>query len=261
MRYLRLYRAFLVNNLSRAMEFRAQFFAGIVGYAVWSGVSLLFIESVFHHVGAVRGWTREEMWVLLGTFIILESLCYGILGPNMLRFSNSVRDGTLDMALTKPVSTQFFVSMRYIDINGLMNSIIGVALLIIGLQRVGRTPALQHWAIWLILLGCGFVMAYSIWFFCVTWSVWAVKLEAIAVVFDPMMQMARFPLQIYPARLQAMLTFVLPVAFLTTFPAQALLGQGQLRTLPVALVLAGIMLWISHRFFQYALRSYGSASS
>jgi ABC-2 type transport system permease protein len=88
-----------------------------------------------------------------------------------------------------------------------------------------------------------------------------VKLEAIAVVFDPMMQMARFPLQIYPARLQVMLTFVLPVAFLTTFPAQALLGHGQVRTLPIALGVAAVMLWISHAFFQYALRSYGSASS
>jgi ABC-2 type transport system permease protein len=104
-------------------------------------------------------------------------------------------------------------------------------------------------------------MAYSIWFFSVTWSVWAVKLEAIAVVFDPMMQMARFPLQIYPARLQAMLTFVLPVAFLTTFPAQALLGNGQLRILPLALGMAGFMLWVSHAFFQFALRSYGSAST
>jgi ABC-2 type transport system permease protein len=65
-----------------------------------------------------------------------------------LRFSNSVRDGTLDMALTKPVSTQFFVSTRYIDMNGVMNSVIGVALLVVGLRRVGHTPALEHWAMW-----------------------------------------------------------------------------------------------------------------
>jgi hypothetical protein len=134
------------------MEFRAQFLAGIMGYAIWSGVSLLFIERVFHYVGAVRGWTRAEMWVLLGTFIILESICTGCSGPNMFRFSTAVRDGTLDMALTKPVSTQFFVSTRYMDMNGLMNSLIGVALLVVGLRRVGHTPELQQWAAWLVLL-------------------------------------------------------------------------------------------------------------
>jgi len=42
-RYLKLYRAFVVNSVSRAMEFRAQFFAGIVSYLIWAAVSLLFI--------------------------------------------------------------------------------------------------------------------------------------------------------------------------------------------------------------------------
>ena len=151
-RYLRLYNAFLTNNLSRAMEFRAQFFAGIVGYMIWNGVSLLFINVVFGKVGAVRGWTREEMWVLLGTFVILESLCFGLLGPNMLRFSGMVRDGSLDVALTRPVNTQFLVSTRYMDINALLNSSVGVALLFYGLHRLGRTPAPHEWALWLLLL-------------------------------------------------------------------------------------------------------------
>jgi ABC-2 type transport system permease protein len=261
LRYLRLYRAFVVNNMSRTMEFRAQFFAGIVGYAIWSGISLLFIERVFHYVGAVRGWTRAEMWVLLGTFIILESLCYGLLGPNMMRFSGAVQQGSLDITLTKPVNTQFFVSTRYMDINGILNGVVGIALLLVGLRMLGRIPVWHQWASWLMLLTCGLVMAYSIWFFCVTWSIWAVKLEAIAVVFDPMMQMARFPLEIYPMRLRTLLTFVLPVGFLTTFPAQALLGQAPAQTLFIAPLLAAAMLSISHFFFQFALRSYGSASS
>ena len=47
MRYLKLYRSFVANSLSRTMEFRAQFVAGIVSYLIWSSVSLLFIEVVF----------------------------------------------------------------------------------------------------------------------------------------------------------------------------------------------------------------------
>jgi ABC-2 type transport system permease protein len=260
-RYLKLYYAFLLNCLSRAMEFRAQFLAGIIGYAIWSGVSLLFIDVVFGSVGPVRGWSRDEMWVLYGTFVILESLCYGLLGPNMWRFSTAVRDGSLDLALTKPVNTQFFVSTRYIDLNGVLNSIVGFALLLAGLRKVGRQPDVGEWALWLGLLLCGLLLAYCVWFFCVTWSIWAVKLEGIAVIFDPMMQMARFPVQVYPARVQALLTFVLPVAFLTTFPAQALLGHGRGETLLIAIGLAAAMLWLTHRFFTFALKFYGSASS
>ncbi len=260
-RYLRLYRAFAGNNLSRALEFRAQFVAGIVAYMIWNGASLLFIDVVFRQVGAVRGWSREEMWVLLGTFVILESLCYGLLGPNMWRFAGAVRDGSLDLNLTKPANTQFLVSTRYMDFNGLLNSVVGVALIAFGLGRLGRAPAWHEWVLWLVLLACGFVMAYAFWFWMVTWSVWAVKLDSIAVAFDPVMQLARFPVQIYPQSVQLLFVTILPIAFLTTYPAGALLGHPVARVLPLALALSGVALWCSHRFFQFALRHYGSASS
>jgi ABC-2 type transport system permease protein len=243
------------------MEFRAQFFAGVVSYLIWNSVSLLFIEIVFGKIGPVAGWSRDEMWVLYGTFITLESLCYGVLGPNMWRFSGMVRDGSLDLTLTRPVSTQFMVSLRYLDPNGTLNSIVGVALMCAGLWKLHHLPSPGEWILWLLLLACGFVMAYAIWFMGVTISFWAIKLEGIAVVFDPMMQMARFPIQIYPQRLQIFLLTIVPVGFLTTFPAQALLGRGTLGVLIAAISLAAFLLFCSHRFFNFALKYYGSASS
>ena len=261
MRYFRLYRAFVLNCLARTMEFRAQFFAGIVGYAIWTGVSLVFIGVVFGQVGAVRGWTRDQMWVLYGTYVVLESFCYGILGPNMFRFSGLVRDGGLDLILTRPVNTQFFVSTRYLDLNGWLNSVLGLALIGIGLSRLGVVPSLWHWLMWAVLLACGFIMAYALWFACVTVAIWAVKLEGIAVVFDPMMQMARFPIQIYPGRILTFLTIGVPVAFLTTFPTQALLGQLAWPVVVAALAMALLLGGLSAQFFGFALRFYGSASS
>jgi ABC-2 type transport system permease protein len=260
-RYLSLYRAFVVNNLSRAMEFRAQFFAGIIGYILWSGVSLLFINVVFGQVGAVRGWTRDEMWVLYGTYVVFESVCYGLLGPNMWRFSGLVRDGGLDLALTRPVNVQFFVSTRYLDLNGALNALPGLALIFFGLNHLGRWPSIGQWIVWLLLLGCGLLIAYCVWFAIVTLSIWFVKLEAGAVAFDPVMQMARFPIDIYPARARAFLTFVVPVAFLTTFPTESLLGKGDLRVLVGAICFAIFLLLLSRAFFKFALRFYGSASS
>lgn len=261
LRYLSLYRAFVVNNLSRAMEFRAQFFAGVFGYILWSGVSLLFINVVFGQVGAVRGWTRDEMWVLYGTYVMFESVCYGLLGPNMWRFSGLVRDGGLDLALTKPVNVQFFVSTRYLDLNGALNALPGLALILFGLSRLGRWPSIGQWMVWVALLVCGLLIAYCVWFALVTLSIWFVKLEAGAVAFDPIMQMARFPVDIYPARARAFLTFILPVAFLTTFPTESLLGKSDIRVLVGAVFFAAFLLVLSRAFFKFALRFYGSASS
>ena len=242
------------------MEFRAQFFAGIVGYIIWSGVSLFFIEAVFRQ-NAVMGWTRDEMWVLYGTCLVLESFCWGLLGPNMWRFAAMVRDGSLDLALCRPVNTQFLVSARYIDLNAILNALPGFGLLLYGLHKLNYAPTPLQWITWAALSICGFVMAYCLWFLIVTISIWTVKLESAAVVFDPVMQMARFPVDVYPRSWQWTLTFVLPIAFLTTFPTNALLGRGSLWFLPAAFGLAALLLFLASAFFKFALRFYSSASS
>ena len=261
MRYLRLYRSFLANCLSRAMEFRAQFVLGVLVYGVWSVVSLLFINAVFGSIPAVRGWSRSEMWVLYGSSVLLESLCWGLLGPNMFRFSQSVRDGTLDLALTKPVPTQFWVSARYVDLNGVLNALPGLALIVFGLRELNISPSPAQWLAWAGLMLCALGISYAIWFASVTIGVWAVKIEAIAVLFEPMMQLARFPVDLYPRSWVAWLTWALPIAFLTTFPVQALLGRGESKYLWISPLLAVVLIALGNRFFRFALRSYSSASS
>ena len=61
--------------------------------------------------------------------------------------------------------------------------------------------------------------------------------------------------------MRALLTFAVPVAFATTFPAQALLGRADARLLPVGLLLAALGLCGAHLFWRFALRHYSSASS
>jgi ABC-2 type transport system permease protein len=55
------------------------------------------------------------------------------------------------------------------------------------------------------------------------------------------------------------LSYIIPVAFATTFPAQALLGEVDARLIPAGLALAALALFASNRFWRFALRSYASA--
>ena len=54
-------------------------------------------------------------------------------------------------------------------------------------------------------------------------------------------------------------TFVVPVAFLTTVPAEAALGRGEAPLLAGGL--AFLLFLLARGFFRLALRSYTSASS
>ena len=71
----------------------------------------------------------------------------------------------------------------------------------------------------------------------------------------------RYPLNAYPPPLRLLFTFVLPVAFLTTVPAQVLLGVAGAPMLLAGLGLAVVFFAAARSFWLFALRFYTSASS
>jgi len=65
----------------------------------------------------------------------------------------------------------------------------------------------------------------------------------------------------YPTAYRFFFTFIIPVAFLTTVPAEAMLGRVQVNWVIGAGVLAIALVLVSRVFWQFALRFYTSASS
>ena len=58
-----------------------------------------------------------------------------------------------------------------------------------------------------------------------------------------------------------LLTFAIPIALIATLPSKALLGMLEPWMAPFQVGLTGALLWASHRFWNYSLRRYSSASS
>lgn len=104
-------------------------------------------------------------------------------------------------------------------------------------------------------------MLYSLWFILGTSSIWFVKVANATEVLRALLEAGRFPSQAFPAAYRFVFTFIVPVAFLTTVPAEAALGRLNLSTLGLALLIATGLLVASRLFWRFALKSYTSASS
>ena len=77
---------------------------------------------------------------------------------------------------------------------------------------------------------------------------------------------AAFPFSIYPLAVRVLLTFILPVGFVTYYPAQQLLQKGEFLGMPEpfqfgAPVVALVMLCVSYFFWCSGLRRYHSTGS
>ena len=76
-----------------------------------------------------------------------------------------------------------------------------------------------------------------------------------------MLAAGRYPVSAYPPGMRTFFTLVVPITFLTTVPAEALLGRSSVTWLVLSLVVAAVCLLLARSFWRFALRFYTSASS
>ena len=260
-RYWRVYGACVRTCLARELEFRSNFLFSAVSTAVWAVLSIVLAGLVFGNVRDIRGWDMDRMFIVTGSFLIVESLMSALFQRNMQKLSELVNKGELDFVLTKPISSQFLVSIRYLDFGDLPTAVVGLFYVGLGVQRLGLQPGPVDVALWGLMLLCALASFYALWFMTVTLVLYTGRIENVAAVMDPVVRLARVPTDVFRGAAKPLLVYVIPVATISTLPAQALLGILDPTMAPYQVLLALGLLWASHRFWHFSLRRYTSASS
>ena len=201
------------------------------------------------------------MLALIGVYFITGGLIGLVIRPSLEQFINSVRDGTLDFTLVKPEDAQFLMSFQIVNIWKLIDIVMGSAVLTTALIRLGSKVGAGQAASFGVMLLTGSFIIYSFWLILATLSFWFVRVENILVIFQSMYEAGRWPISLYPGWLRFALTFVIPVAFATTIPAQALTGRLTGGTLFVAVAAALVLMVVSRLFWRIGLRRYSGASA
>ena len=135
------------------------------------------------------------------------------------------------------------------------------AVLITALVRLGEKVGIWQAASFGLMSLAGLVIIYSFWLMLATLAFWFVRVENILVIFQSMYEAGRWPISLYPGWLRFGLTFVVPVAFATSIPAEALTGRLTLPTLLGGIALAAALAGLSRLVWRLGLRHYAGASA
>jgi ABC-2 type transport system permease protein len=197
----------------------------------------------------------------VGLFTFFNGVMEALLRPNIGAIIEQIRDGTFDFVLTKPINGQFIASLRNLVIWRLVDVVIGLGLIIYALRLLGISPALDRIAIFTIMLASAIFIVYSLWLAMSSLAFWFVRIDNVTELFYAFYEAGRYPVTIYRGVVRVLLTFIVPIAFVTTFPASALLGRLDSNTAWIGVILAIVFLIASSRFWSFAVRHYSSASS
>ena len=152
-------------------------------------------------------------------------------------------------------------SVRRIAFMNLAPATFGIGIAGWGIGRLGIVPSFLDVAAYAVLCVCAVAVCYALWFCSVLGAFWAGRLSNAGAIFEPVVSMARVPTTSLASPLRLAFTFVLPLAFVGTVPAQAILGIAEPWHVPYAICLAGALVIASNRLWHRALRAYSSASS
>lgn len=260
-RHLRLYRVFWENCFAREAEFRANFWANILANSGWLIFFVLLIQVIYRNTDAVAGWTRPEALALTGTYGLVHGT-FGVLAyQNLSRLPEQVRLGTLDFLITKPVNSLFLASTRYVRLEGIGTAVGSLLVLGYSLTQLESRVTAPNVLAYVYLCLCALVIYYAIYTLLMTLSFWFIRIENLWVLADVVFMTARYPIDIFRDWLRNVFIFVIPLAFVASFPVRALTGKLPLYWLGLATFFAVGLLAAAVWFWKVGLRNYSSASS
>lgn len=260
-RYIKLYLQFFKNAVIKESMFRVNFFSHTVAEIINVTIGILGLHIIFGQITSLGGWNYQEILLLYGTANIIRGLYFGPFIQNMARLVTNIRKGTLDFALLMPVSSQFYVSTRRVRLFSITPLVSGIVLIVLALNNLKISPTLPNIFLYITLLILSVIICYSLWFISVTPAIWFPQLREIHEVFISLYSFSRYPPEIFSRSAMLFFSFIIPLLILAAIPTKVLLGKADLFEtlwLPTA---ALIFLFLSNRFWRFALRHYSSASS
>ncbi|MEW5720038.1 MAG: ABC-2 family transporter protein [Chloroflexota bacterium] len=261
MRYLKLLAIFYRYSILKELEYRVNFLANVFMNVFWLAWAIIGVSVFFLHRDKMGDWTYPEVLMVVGLFTFFNGMMESLLRPNIGAVIEQIRDGTFDFVLAKPVNAQFIASLRNVVVWRLADVIIGLGLIVYALNLLGILPTPDRIAVFAIMLASAVFIVYSLWLAMSSLAFWFVRIDNVTELFYAFYEAGRYPVTIYRGVVRALLTFIVPIAFITTFPASALLGRLDSTTAWIGVIFAVVFLMASSRLWNFAVRHYSSASS
>lgn len=215
------------------------------------GMFLVFLYFLMSSVKNIGGYSREQILVFYLVFNIIDTLGQ-LLFREVYYFRPLVVSGSFDMVLVKPFNPLIRVLLGGPDLIDM-----GVLLILIGV--LASFYSINLYFIFMILNSLLIAAAFHI-------SVLAVGILTLSVdhpvmIYRDLNALVRIPVDLFTEPLRSILTFVIPVGIMFTFPAKALFGILDWKLVVISFVLGIVSMWGSLKFWNFSLKHYQSASS
>lgn len=259
MRTARLIATAFSLSLRRSLAYRVNLFFDVLLALLQLLASVGIIGIIFSQTGLLAGWSAGQMLVLVGTYALVTGLRSTFLDPSIDKVADQIRNGRLDTYLLQPGSSLLLATGTRHAPLALVQSVLGVGVIILGLRTLAIIPTPAAVAAWTLLTVAGLIIGWATSVLLASLAFWAPRLS-LGVLHGAAWEFGRYPVDIYGRWLKHLLTYAFPVAVITTWPARALTEGPDVSIVTAILLTTGftggtVLLW------RLGLRRYTGATS
>ncbi len=261
-KHLIIYVLFVKNSVMAQMEYRFNFLGNLSMEAGYLCVKLSYVVVVFRSGVKINGLSPDEILLFIGTFITLTGVYAGLFMINNFRLRTRIKEGELDIYLTKPVSLQFMATLRQADLTIFgVDAVAGLIIIAIAWNRLRIPVTLATLGGFAGFLVFSAVIAYSLFLLPQILSFRFMDTSAIAEITDQFWDFNSMPMDIYNRWIQQIGVFVLPIFVITNFPPLFVLNKMLPMYQVWGILLPLVLLMLVRALWKQGLKNYSSASS
>lgn len=223
-----LYRRLVGAQLRSQMQYRASFLFDFAAQFIGNVVEFAAVAILFTQMPALGGWSLGEVGLLYGLSSVAFALAdmlgsgfdYMYFGPAMVRL------GGFDQVLVRPVNVFLQVLASQFVLRRLGRIAQGVFILAVALTLLDLTWTPGKVAFAIVTVAGGALFFMGLFIFGSGVSFWTVdSLEAMNILTYGGQTLTSYPMHIFQDWLRAIFTIVIPMAFVTYYPALWLLDK------------------------------------
>lgn len=260
-KYLKYY--FLIFKMCAMdlMIHRANYVTWAFVHLVSFAVNIAFFKIVYSQISSINGWTIGQVLMVMGVSTLIGAFGSLTFFPFFWGFSADIRNGDFDLKLIKPIDVHFQSAIQWIDLEDMINLPLGIGLIIYSLAVLKITITFPSLLLGSLLIICSLLMLLSLATLILSTAFRFVRTDAAMNLFWSVVNISRFPAKAIKGVSQFALILLIPVALITSVPAEVFMGKFDWPWIIGSLV-SGVGLFAFSRYvFMSGIKRYSSASS
>lgn len=258
-RYLRIWVMWVKLALEKSMAYRADFCMSSLATLAGTGIEIIFIGILTPGLTTIVGWSRGGVFLVMGFAKIIESVAWTFYRGGLVRFGKDIRSGGVDKKLLLPMDFQFVITFSRFAWDELVGFIAGCVFIVYGITMEGVSVTFGAVVFAGAAVSFGLIFHYVFRIIYSSFAVFTTVLEHADFLDHKLFQLGKFPVQVYPRLISRLFTFVIPIAFIGTIPAEALLSVVDIKVIAYGFVVGVPLFVFSRLFLKWSLKFYEGA--